>query len=201
MKKQIGIALAFILLFRLGEAQLVKISQLFLLDKIEHGGLALTLGDVGLLYGTIGMLFLTLGGILGGIWAAKTGLKNAFWPMAFAMNVPNLAYVFLAYAQPDSYVLISSAVAIEQFGYGFGFTAFMLYMIYISEGQYKTAHYALCTGFMALGMMLPGMISGWLQELIGYQHFFIWVMICTLPGFALLFWIKVDPAFGRKKKS
>ena len=198
-KKQIGIALAFILLFRLGEAQLVKISQLFLLDKIEQGGLALSLADVGVLYGTIGMLFLTLGGISGGIWASKVGLKKAFWPMALAMNLPNLAYVYLAYVQPESSYLISCAVAFEQFGYGFGFTAFMLYLIYISEGQYKTSHYALCTGFMALGMMLPGMISGWLQELIGYQHFFIWVMLCTLPGFALLYWIKVDPEFGRKR--
>ena len=116
--------------------------------------------------------------------------------MAFAMNLPNLVYIWLSYAVPDSMWLISASVAVEQFGYGFGFTAYMLFMIYLSEGEHKTAHYSICTGIMALGMMLPGMISGWIQEMVGYQHFFIWVVLCTIPGFVLLKFLKIDPMFG-----
>lgn len=198
-KKQIGIAIAFMLLFRLGEAQLVKLASPFLLDSTEVGGLGLSTTDIGFVYGTAGIIALTLGGILGGIVIAMHGLKKWLWPMAFALNVPNLVYVAFAFWQPSSLWWITSGVVIEQFGYGFGFTAYMLYMIYFADGPSKTAHYAICTGFMALGMMLPGMISGWIQEQIGYQLFFIWVVICTLPGFALLPFMKIDPAFGTKK--
>ena len=198
-KKQIGIAIAFMLLFRLGEAQLVKLASPFLLDSAEVGGLGLSTTDIGFVYGTAGIIALTLGGILGGIVIAMHGLKKWLWPMAFALNVPNLVYVAFAFWQPSSLWWITSGVVIEQFGYGFGFTAYMLYMIYFADGPSKTAHYAICTGFMALGMMLPGMISGWIQEQIGYQLFFIWVVICTLPGFALLPFMKIDPAFGTKK--
>ena len=120
--------------------------------------------------------------------------------MALSMNIPNLVFVFLSYTTPQSMWLISGSVALEQFGYGFGFTAYMLYMIYFAEGKHKTAHYAICTGFMALGMMLPGMISGWIQEVVGYQNFFIWVVLCTIPGFILLNYLKVDPQFGVKKE-
>ncbi|MBN1985034.1 MAG: MFS transporter, partial [Prolixibacteraceae bacterium] len=130
----------------------------------------------------------------------RQGLKKWMLPMVFAMNLPNLVYVFLAFVQPQDLWIVTGSVVVEQFGYGFGFTAFMLYMIYISEGEHKTAHYALCTGFMALGMMLPGMISGWIQETIGYQYFFIWVMICTLPGFIIINYLKYDPKFGMKEK-
>ena len=127
------------------------------------------------------------------------GLRFWLWPMVFAMNLPNLVYVYLAYAQPSSHLLIGAAVSVEQFGYGFGFTAYMLYMIMVSEGKHKTAHFAICTGFMALSMMLPGMISGWLQELMGYRLFFLWVMISTIPCFIVAALIKIDPEFGRKK--
>ncbi|GET30116.1 MFS transporter [Prolixibacter sp. SD074] len=200
-KKNIGSGLAFLLLFRLGESQLVKLTSPFMLDDRTEGGLALTTGDIGLIYGTIGMVALTVGGILGGFVAARWGLKKTIWWMAVAMNLPNLVYVYLAYVQPDTMLPIVTSVGIEQFGYGFGFTAYMLYMIYISDGKHKTAHYALCTGFMALGMMLPGMASGWIQETVGYQHFFVWVMLCTIPGFILISLLKIDPKFGTKTKA
>lgn len=198
-KKGILLSLAFILLFRLGEAQLTKIASPFLLDSVEVGGLGLSTKQIGFIYGTVGVITLTIGGILGGIVAAQDGLKKWLWPMVFAMNLPNLLYVYMAITQPDDYIFISAMVAIEQFGYGFGFTAFMLYLIYISRGAYSTSHYAICTGFMALGMMLPGMIAGELQELLGYTNFFIWVCICTLPGILLAKCLKIDPTFGKKE--
>ncbi len=199
-KPNIGPALAFFMLFRLAEAQLVKMASPFLLDARDIGGLGLTTGDVGIIYGTIGILALTIGGILGGMMASKKGLKFWILPMTFAINLPNLMYVYLSYATPTEFWLIAGSVAIEQFGYGFGFTAYMLFMIYFAEGKHKTAHFAICTGFMALGMMIPGMFSGWLQEIIGYKNFYIWVMICTIPGFLVLRWLKIDKNFGIKKK-
>ncbi len=197
-KKRIGVMLVFLLVYRLGESQLVKLASPFLLDSREANGLGLTTGDLGLIYGTIGIIALSLGGIIGGVVASRKGLKYWLWWMVAAMNLPNLVYVFLSYLMPSSLWVVGASVAVEQFGYGFGFTAYMLYMIYISEGKHKTAHFALTTGFMALGMMIPGMISGWLQELIGYQHFFIWVMLCTIPGFIVIPFLKIDPEFGKK---
>jgi PAT family beta-lactamase induction signal transducer AmpG len=200
-KKNIGVILLFLLVYRLGESQLVKLASPFLLDSREANGLGLTTGDLGLIYGTIGIIALSLGGIIGGIAASRRGLKYWLWWMVAAMNLPNLVYVFLSYVMPSSMWIVGASVAVEQFGYGFGFTAYMLYMIYVSEGRHKTAHFALTTGFMALGMMIPGMVSGWLQELIGYQHFFIWVMICTIPSFIVIPFLKIDPKFGKKEKS
>jgi PAT family beta-lactamase induction signal transducer AmpG len=198
-KKEILIVIAFILLYRLGEAQLVKMALPFLIDPQEAGGLALSTSQVGIVYGTVGVIALLLGGILGGIAAAKHGLKFWIWWMLIAINLPDLVYVYLAATQTSDFILINICVAIEQFGYGFGFTAFMLYLIYISEGEFKTAHFAIATGFMALGMMLPGMISGWIQEQLGYQNFFIWVCISTLPAFIITKFVKIDPLFGKKK--
>ncbi len=198
-KKQIGIALLFMLLYRLPEAQLVKLINPFLLDPREMGGLGLTTGQVGLVYGTIGILGLTLGGIIGGIVAAKGGLRQWLWPMAWSISLTCATFVYLSYVQPDSLWVINLCVFIEQFGYGFGFTAYMLYLIYFSEGEHQTAHYAICTAFMALGMMLPGMAAGWLQELIGYKHFFNWVMICCVATIAVCAFLKIDPDYGRKK--
>jgi MFS transporter, PAT family, beta-lactamase induction signal transducer AmpG len=199
-KPGIGTALAFLLLYRLGEAQLVKLASPFLLDKTEVGGLALETATVGIIYGTVGIIALTMGGILGGLVIARRGLKFWLMPMAIAMNLPNLVYVYLAHALPENVWLISSAVAVEQFGYGFGFTAYVMFMISFAEGKNKTAHYAISTGFMALGMMLPGMISGWIQEMTGYGNFFIWVVLCTLPGFFIIRHLKIDKDFGVKKK-
>ncbi len=200
VKKDIWRILGFLLLYRLGESQLVKMASPFLLDPHDAGGLGLTTSQVGLVYGTIGIIALTVGGILGGWAASRNGLKYWLWIMVLAMNLPNLVYVYMAWARPESFFLICSSVAIEQFGYGFGFTAYMLYMLYISDGEHKTAHFAFSTGIMALGMMLPGMASGWLEELMGYQYFFLWVMLCTIPGFIMASLIRVDPEFGLKKK-
>ena len=198
-KKGIVLSLAFILLYRLGEAQLAKLASPFLLDTPEMGGLNLSTEQVGIVYGTIGVIALLTGGIIGGIVASKHGLKKWLWYMVAAMNVPNLVYVYLAFAQPENFWIISSCVAIEQLGYGFGFTAFMLYLIYVAQGPYQTAHYAICTGFMALGMMLPGMIAGYLQELMGYDWFFVWVCLCTLPGIILAGFLPIPKDFGKKK--
>jgi PAT family beta-lactamase induction signal transducer AmpG len=198
-KKQIVLILAFILFYRFGEAQLVKLASPFLLDPIDAGGLALSTSQVGFVYGTVGVIALTLGGLLGGFAAAKHGLKYWLWWMVIAINLPDLVYIFLSITQTSNFLLINISVAIEQFGYGFGFTAFLLYLIYISEGNFKTSHYAIATGFMALGMMLPGMFSGWLQEFIGYKYFFIWVMISTIPAFIITKFIPLDAKFGIKK--
>lgn len=197
-KKQVWVAVLFMLLYRLPEAQLVKLINPFLLDPKELGGLGLTTGQVGLVYGTIGILGLTIGGIIGGIVAAKGGLRRWLWPMAWSISLTCATFVYLSYYQPDSLFIINLCVFIEQFGYGFGFTAYMLYLIYFSDGEHKTAHYAICTAFMALGMMLPGMAAGWLQELIGYKHFFYWVMICCVATIAVCAFIKIDPNYGKK---
>jgi PAT family beta-lactamase induction signal transducer AmpG len=197
-KPGIGFALAFILLYRFDEAQLVKVISPFLLDGRDSGGLGLSTSQVGLIYGTFGILALTCGGLLGGFLAAKHGLKKMLPIMVGSMYLPKLAFIFLSWTQPENFLVTCGAVAVEQFGYGFGFTAFMLYMLYFADGAHKTAHYAICTGFMALGMMLPGMWSGWVADIVGYKHFFVWVICSALPGFTLAMMLKVDPQFGKK---
>lgn len=198
-KPQVWIAVAFMLLYRLPEAQLVKLINPFLLDPVDKGGLGLTTGQVGIVYGTVGIIGLTIGGIIGGIVAARGGLRKWLWPMAWSMSLTCLTFVYLSYATAPSLLTVNVCVFIEQFGYGFGFTAYMLYLIYFSEGRHKTAHYAICTGFMALGMMLPGMAAGWLQETIGYRHFFIWTMICCAATIGICAFLKIDPNFGKKQ--
>jgi PAT family beta-lactamase induction signal transducer AmpG len=184
--------LAFILLYRLGEAMLVKIASLFLLDKPELGGLGLNTSDVGLVYGTFGVVSLIFGGILGGLVIARYGLKKCILPMALALNLPDLFYVYMAYTKP-SLTLVYPLVSLEQFGYGFGFTAFTVYLMYISQGEYKTSHFAISTGIMALGMMLPGIVSGYLQSFLGYPLFFVLVCFLTIPGMMTLFFIPLKP--------
>jgi PAT family beta-lactamase induction signal transducer AmpG len=194
-------ALLFFLLYRFGEAQLFKIATPFLVDTRNTGGVGMSAAQYGIVYGTIGVICLTLGGIFGGITASRFGLKKLVWFMALSMNVPISVYIYLAWVQPmpDNF-LISVAIAIEQFGYGFGFTGYMLYMLhYVGESKYKTAEYAIATSLMALGMMIPGMISGYVKELLGYQHFFIYVMICAIPGLVAIKFLRIDPAFGIKK--
>lgn len=200
-KPAIGRILTFLLLFRFAEAQLARIAQPFLLDARADGGLGMSTYELGIVYGTAGTLALTAGGILGGLLAARDGLKHWLWWMVAAINVPNLVYVALAVWQPTDLVIVTAAVTVEQFGYGFGFAAFTLYMIYVSDGPSKTSHYAICTGFMALGMMLPGMFSGLLQETIGYQYFFVWVLAATLPSFLVTWLIPLDAEFGRKSET
>lgn len=200
-KKQAVVAILFMLLYRFPEAQLVKLVNPFLIDPREVGGLGLTTSEIGLVYGTIGIIGLTLGGIIGGIVAAHGGLKKWLWPMALAITLPDLVFIYLSTALPESLLIINVCVFIEQLGYGFGFTAYMLYLIYFSDGEHKTAHYAICTAFMALGMMLPGMVAGWLQEKLGYEYFFWWVMGCCLITLAVTAFLKIDPAFGRKDRT
>lgn len=173
-KPGIVCALAFMLLYRLPEAFLTKITPLFLLDSVEGGGLALTTAEIGFVQGTVGIVGLTLGGILGGILAAgKGGMKRWLWPMVASITIPDALYIILAYYQPENLTLIGAFVFLEQFGYGFGFTAYMIYLLQFARGENSTAHYAFATGFMALGMMLPGLVSGMLQEITGYLNFFI----------------------------
>ncbi|MCC8132385.1 MAG: MFS transporter [Tannerellaceae bacterium] len=196
-KPQAAVAIFFMLTYRFSEAQLVKLINPFLLDSKEVGGLGLTTGQVGLVYGTVGILGLTVGGILGGIVAAKGGLKKWLWPMALSMLLTSATFLYLAYTQTGNMFIINLCVVLEQFGYGFGFTAYMLYLMYYSDGEQKTAHYAICTGFMALGMMIPGMFAGWLQELLGYYTFFVWIMICSvIPAIAVAL-LKIDPQYGK----
>lgn len=197
-KPEIGTVLAFLLLYRLGEAQLLKMAAPFLLDPRDKGGLGLTTSEFGLAYGTIGVCALVIGGLAGGVVVSRFGLKRALMPMVCIMHVPDLVFVYLATALPDSLTLVSACLAVEQFGYGFGFAAFMLYMVMVADGEHKTAHYALCTGFMALGMMLPGMVSGWLQQQLGYQQFFIWACLSTLPAFYMATKVRIPAEFGRK---
>lgn len=197
-RRDIVLVLAFLLLFRLGEAQLVKLLTPFLLDGADRGGLALSTAQVGLVYGTVGVTALTVGGLLGGWLISRHGLARWLWPMVAATHLPNVLYVALAAWPPQSPWLIAAAVATEQLGYGFGFAAYLMVMIWVAEGPSKTAHYALCTGFMALGMMLPGMASGWLQQQLGYAWFFAWVCLCTLPSVAVAARLRIPPAFGRQ---
>jgi PAT family beta-lactamase induction signal transducer AmpG len=197
-KPGIGVVLAFLLLYRLGEAQLVKLAAPFLLDARAKGGLGLDATQVGFLYGTVGIIARLGGGVLGGIVASRHGLKAWLWPMLLAIHVPDLVFIAFAYAQPLNLLLVQAGVALEQLGYGFGFTAYTLYMIRIARGEHRTAHYAICTGFMALGLMLPGMWSGWLQDHIGYRHFFTWVVLATIPSFVVALFLPLEPEFGRK---
>ncbi|OWQ86276.1 MFS transporter [Roseateles aquatilis] len=197
-KPGLAVILGFLLLYRFPEAQLLKLATPFLLDKLEAGGLALTNKEVGLAYGTIGLTALTLGGLLGGWIISRVGLKKALWPLVLAMHLPNVVFLAMAWTHPGSLWIVSGALAIEQFGYGLGFTAYLMYMILVADGPHKTAHYAICTGFMALGMMLPGMWSGWLQDQLGYVHFFGWVLVATVPSLVMTALIKVPEGFGRK---
>jgi len=191
--------LAFVLLYRLGEAQLLPVAKLFLLDPRARGGLGLTNEQYGLVYGGFGLGALLAGGLLGGYVVSRHGLKFWLWPMLFAIHLPDTVFIWLAYAQPQNIFAIGAGVAVEQFGYGFGFTAFMLYLIRIARGPHATAHYALCTGFMALGITLPGMWSGGLQERLGYRHFFVWVILATVPSFLVALKIPLDAEFGKRR--
>ena len=179
-KPGIWLAVLFMLLYRLPEAFSVKMLTPFMLDPVEEGGLGLTTTQSGLVYGTVGVIALTVGGVLGGIFAARHGLRRSLWPMSLSLALPCAVYLIMALMQPEQLWFIYFCVAFDQFGYGFGFTAYMLYMMHFSEGGFKTSHYAICTAFMALSMMVPGVFAGWLQEALGYVGFFIMVMICCL---------------------
>ncbi len=199
-KPGVWLAIVFMLLYRLPEALSVKMLTPFMLDAVGDGGLGLSTAQSGLVYGTVGVIALTLGGILGGVWSAKVGLRKALWPMALALALPCSVYLYMALAQPQNILAIYFCVALDQFGYGFGFTAYMLYMMYFSRGEYSTSHYAICTAFMALSMMIPGFFAGLLQEALGYAGFFVLVMVCCLATVAVTAILpsRIDPEYGRK---
>lgn len=199
-KPGVLLAIAFMLLYRLPEGFLIKLCQPFLVHPVSEGGLGLATDLVGTVYGVFGVIALLLGGILGGIYSSRVGLKKSLWVMAACMTLPCLTFVYLAIAQPSNVVIITIALCIEQFGYGFGFTAYMLYMMYFSEGEFKTSHYAICTAFMALSMMLPGFVAGYIQEAIGYVNFFWMVMVCCIATLVVTYFVdkKIDPNYGRK---
>jgi PAT family beta-lactamase induction signal transducer AmpG len=199
-KPGVWLAIVFMLLYRLPEALSVKMLTPFMLDAPSEGGLGLTTAQSGLVYGTVGVIALTVGGILGGIWSARVGLRKALWPMALALALPCSVYLYMALVQPSDIITIYFCVALDQFGYGFGFTAYMLYMMYFSQGEYSTSHYAVCTAFMALSMMIPGFFAGMLQESLGYAGFFVLVMVCCLATVAVTAILpsRIDPSFGRK---
>jgi PAT family beta-lactamase induction signal transducer AmpG len=199
-KPALWVAILFMLLYRLPEGFLMKMIYPFLLGSSADGGLGMTMQELGVVYGAIGVIFLLLGGILGGYYISKVGLKKSFWWMALAMTLPCLSFVYLSVFLPENMVNIAIAIAIEQFGYGFGFTAYMMYMMYFSDGEFKTSHYAICTSFMALSMILPGLVAGYIQEAIGYEKFFWMVICCSVATFFVTFlaWRRVDPKYGKK---
>ena len=200
-KKQIGLVLSFILLFRLGESQLLKMLTPFLLDEKSLGGMGLTTEDIGLIYGTFGVSALVIGGILGGIAISKDGLGKWMLPMILTMHLPIIGFILLSHFHPTSIFYVYATVICEQFGYGFGFAAFMMFLIYVADGESKTSHYSIATGFMALGMMLPGMLSGYIQEYLGYASFFIWVLCTTIPGLILSRFLIFPKDFGKKSEA
>ena len=198
-KPQVWVGVCFMLFYRMPEGLLAKVSALFLIDSVANGGLGLSPAEYGLVQGTVGVIGLTLGGILGGIVVSRDGFVRWLWPMVCAITLPDVVYVYLSYALPEDLMVVNVCVFFEQFGYGFGFTAYMLYLIYYSQGEHKTAHYALCTAFMALSMMIPGLFAGALQESVGYRAFFIIVIAACSLTFIVSSLLKVDPSFGKKQ--
>ena len=197
-KPGIGLSLAFLLTYRFGEAQLMPMTQLFMLDPLDKGGLGLSNAQVGFIYNTVGVIALICGGLLGGFAISKRGLGFWLWPMLIAIHLPDAVFIWLAAAQPQNLYAIGAGIAVEQFGYGFGFASYMLYMIWLARGPHATAHYALCTGFMAMGMMIPGLWSGELQSWLGYKFFFVWVILATIPSFIVTALIPLDREFGKR---
>ena len=195
---QVCAGLCFMLFYRMPEGLLAKVSALFLIDAVHKGGLGLSPAEYGLVQGTVGVVGLTLGGILGGLAAGRNGLKRWLWPMVMAITLPDLVYVYLSFALPQQLLIVNCCVFIEQFGYGFGFTAYMLYLIYYSQGEHKTSHYALCTALMALSMMIPGLFAGALQEWVGYQWFFIIVVLSCVLTYVVTAFLRIDDSFGKK---
>jgi len=200
-KKKIGLVIIFLLIYRLGEAQLMGLIVPFLKDPRAAGGLGLTTQEVGIVSGTIGIIGLMTGGILGGIFSARVGLGKALWWMFASINIPALIYIYLSIAQPESIVVTGACMGFEQFFYGFGFTAYTLYMMSVCDGALRTAHYSIATGFMALSMMIPRMVSGWVQQQLGYRYFFIWVFLAIIPAFFITRALPIDPDFGKKPKT
>ena len=198
-------AICFMLLYRFPEALLNTMTKTFLMRPNSEGGLGMAPTEYGLAYGTVGLIGLTLGGILGGILVSRDGMKRWLWPLVCAITLPDAVYIYLAYAMPSvasvwGLTLVSTCLFVEQFGYGLGFTVLTLYMLYYSQGEFKTSHYSICTGISYLGLMLPGMVSGWVKDAVGYQTFFIIVMVSCSLTFLVTWFLKIDPSFGKKQE-
>ncbi len=190
-KPGIVFALLFMLFFRFPEAQLAKMAQPFMLRTIGEGGLELGTATVGFAYGTIGVCGLLAGGLIGGWLVSRNGLRRWWWPMILAISLPDLVYVYLAYAQPSNMLIINSCVALEQLGYGFGFTAYSLFLVYFAKGEKSTSVFSICTAFQALGMMIPGMFAGYLADSWGFLMFFSFVCLCCMVTFIVSALVKI----------
>lgn len=188
-------AIVFIMLFRVAEVQVLGQVAPFLKGTLEAGGLGLTTKQFGFAYGTCGVLGIICGGVLAGKLVARSGLRMWYWLMIFIMHVPNLAFLYLAFTQNTNVNVISLCLFIEQFGYGFGFTVFMLYLMYFTRGELQTSHYAIATGFMAAGVMLPQMLAGFVAKALGFKLYFGYIAICTLPSFAVAWMAWKDHGF------
>ena len=195
------IVMLFLLFYRFPEALLNTMTKTFMLRNNYAGGLGLSPQEYGLANGTVGLIGLLLGGIIGGILVSRDGMKRWLWPMVCAITLPDVVYIYLSYSLNSNLVVVSSCLFIEQFGYGLGFTVLTLYMLYYSQGKYKTSHYSICTGISYLGLMLPGMLSGYIKDMVGYRMFFIIVMVCCAITFAVTAFLKIDPDFGKKEKT
>lgn len=192
-------AMVFLLLYRFPEALLNTMTKTFLMRPSTEGGLGLTLGEYGFAQGFVGIIGLLLGGIIGGVLVSRDGMKKWLWPMVCAITLPDVVYIYLSYTLNSNIWLVSSCLFVEQFGYGLGFTVLTLYMLYYCKGKFQTSHYSICTGISYLGLMLPGMVSGYIKDIVGYQTFFIIVMACCLITFIVTAFLKIDPDFGKKK--
>ena len=195
------IVMLFLLFYRFPEALLNTMTKTFMLRHNYVGGLGLSPQEYGLANGTVGLIGLLLGGIIGGVLVRRDGMKRWLWPMVCAITLPDVVYIYLSYSLNSNLIVVSSCLFIEQFGYGLGFTVLTLYMLYYSQGKYKTSHYSICTGISYLGLMLPGMLSGYIKDMVGYRVFFIIVMACCAITFAVTAFLKIDPDFGKKDKS
>ena len=195
------IVMLFLLFYRFPEALLNTMTKTFMLRNNYAGGLGLSPQEYGLANGTVGLIGLLLGGIIGGVLVSRDGMKRWLWPMVCAITLPDVVYIYLSYSLNSNLVVVSSCLFIEQFGYGLGFTVLTLYMLYYSQGKYKTSHYSICTGISYLGLMLPGMLSGYIKDMVGYRMFFIIVMVCCAITFAVTAFLKIDPDFGKKEKT
>jgi MFS transporter, PAT family, beta-lactamase induction signal transducer AmpG len=197
--KETVIVMVFLLFYRFPEALLNTMTKTFLMRPNADGGLGLSPEEYGLAQGTVGLIGLLLGGIIGGILVSRDGMKRWLWPMVCAITLPDAVYIFLAYTLNANLWVVSSCLFVEQFGYGLGFTVLTLYMLFYSQGKFRTSHYSICTGISFLGLMVPGMVSGYIKDLVGYQMFFIIVMVSCLITFLVTAFLKIDPDFGKKK--
>ena len=186
-KKNIWYSLCFIVFYRFAEGQAIKITPLFFKAARSEGGLGLTTSQIGLLYGVFGSLAFVIGSIAAGYFISNKGLtRKSLLILCSFFNIPFLAYAYLAVYIPDNVMVIGIAVAVEYFGYGFGFIGLILFIMQnMAPGKYKMAHYAFGSGLMNLGFMVPSMISGFVSDYLGYKDFFIWVLISTIPAFII----------------